>query len=78
MTRTRTVVSNPTITVAAELTDRCDRCGAAGKLRIVLAAGGELVFCGHHANRYADDIGGKATHVVLESGFGWRGTNQDQ
>jgi hypothetical protein len=29
--------------------DRCDRCGAAAQLRALLPAGGELLFCGHHA-----------------------------
>ena len=71
---TGSMVSNPTITVAAELPERCDRCGAAGKLRVVLPGGGELVFCGHHANRYAAGIGDSAEQVVLESGFGWLGT----
>jgi hypothetical protein len=29
--------------------DRCDRCGAAAAVRVILASGGELLFCGHHA-----------------------------
>jgi hypothetical protein len=32
--------------------DRCDRCGAAAMLRVVLASGGELLFCGHHAREH--------------------------
>ena len=28
--------------------DRCDRCGAQAYVRVVLAAGGDLLFCGHH------------------------------
>jgi hypothetical protein len=32
--------------------DRCDRCGAAAMLRAVLATGGELLFCGHHARKH--------------------------
>ncbi|TSD96035.1 hypothetical protein FOS14_16860 [Skermania sp. ID1734] len=32
--------------------DRCDRCGAAAKVRAVLTSGGELLFCQHHANKY--------------------------
>lgn len=74
---TQTVVSGPTITVAAEMTDRCDRCGAAGKLRMVLPRGSELFLCGHHANRYATAIGRCADLVVIESGFGWRGARTD-
>ena len=33
--------------------DRCDRCGAAAKVRAVLPSGGELLFCGHHARQRA-------------------------
>jgi hypothetical protein len=32
--------------------DRCDRCGAAARVRAVLSTG-ELMFCGHHGRRYA-------------------------
>lgn len=32
--------------------DRCDRCGAAARVRAVLPAGGELLFCQHHANEH--------------------------
>ena len=30
----------------------CDRCGALAKVRVVLASGNDLVFCGHHAREY--------------------------
>src|SRR3712207_6933797 len=30
----------------------CDRCGALAKVRVVLASGSDLVFCGHHAREY--------------------------
>ena len=33
--------------------DRCDRCGAAAVVRAVLPAGGELLFCGHHAREHS-------------------------
>jgi hypothetical protein len=36
--------------------DRCDRCGAAAKVRAVLPAGGELLFCQHHANEHMDRL----------------------
>jgi hypothetical protein len=71
-TMTQIVVPEPTVTVAAELTERCDRCGAAGKLRVFLAGGGDLTFCGHHANRFNETIRTSAERVVVESGFGWR------
>jgi len=63
----------PTVTVAAELTERCDHCGAAGKLHATLLIGGELTFCGHHANRFAARLKESATMIMLELGFGWRG-----
>ena len=69
---THIAVPEPTVTVAAELAERCDRCGAAGKLRIFLVGGGDLTFCGHHANQYGGTIRGNAERVVVESGFGWR------
>jgi hypothetical protein len=61
----------------ASLNERCDGCGAAAKVQVELTSGGELTFCGHHANRYADrvvEIGGKA---AVESGFAWRGAHSD-
>ena len=66
----------PTVAVAAELTERCDQCGAAGKLQATFLAGGELTFCGHHANRHTDDILGRATRVVVERGFDWWGADR--
>jgi hypothetical protein len=40
----------PTLSPTTPLTalDRCDRCGAQAYVRVVLAAGGDLLFCGHH------------------------------
>jgi hypothetical protein len=43
-------LTRPELTAA----DRCDRCGAAAKVRAVLPSGGELLFCGHHARAHAD------------------------
>ena len=44
-----------TLTGPAPLTatDRCDRCGAAAAVRVTLPGGGELLFCGHHANEHS-------------------------
>ena len=65
----------PPETVAPPAADeRCDRCNAAGKLRITLAGGSELVFCGHHANKYAEDLLKIAVDVVVAPEFSWRGT----
>lgn len=64
----------PSETVAVPAADeRCDRCSAAGKLRIMIAGGGELVFCGHHANKYAEDLVKIAVQVAPDSDFTWRG-----
>jgi hypothetical protein len=68
-----TSLLSPEITSAASLTDRCDRCAAAAKLVVTLTNGGELAFCGHHANRHSDDIVRVAESVVLEDGFEWAG-----
>lgn len=35
--------------------DRCDRCGAQAYLRVELA-GGELLFCAHHAREHGEKI----------------------
>jgi hypothetical protein len=36
--------------------DRCDRCGAQAYVRVMLASGNELLFCGHHARAYEDRL----------------------
>ena len=70
MTPTLTPPPEAPASPAAE--DRCDRCNAAGKLRIVLAGGGDLVFCGHHANRFAPQLVKIAVEVVSAPDFTWR------
>lgn len=45
-------LTRPELTLA----DRCDRCGAAAKVRAVLPSGGELLFCGHHGRAHADKL----------------------
>jgi hypothetical protein len=37
--------------------DRCDRCGAEAKVLALLPAGGELLFCGHHARQHRPRLG---------------------
>jgi hypothetical protein len=73
MTPTLTPPPEAAALPAAE--ERCDRCTAAGKLRIVLAGGGELVFCGHHANKYAPELVKIAVQVVQAPDFVWRGND---
>jgi len=47
--------------------DRCDRCGAQAYLRVELASGGELLFCGHHAREHGDALKEIATSVQDET-----------
>jgi hypothetical protein len=63
----------PPETVAPAADERCDRCNAAGKLRIRVAEGGDLVFCGHHANKYAEQLVKIAVEVAADPDFSWRG-----
>lgn len=63
----------PETAVPTEAGDRCDRCNAAGKLRVTIVGAGELVFCGHHANQYADDLAKITIHYVADPQFTWRG-----
>jgi hypothetical protein len=65
-----TSLLSPEITTG-EMTERCDRCGAAAKLAVVLPGGGQLAFCGHHANKHAGEIARIAEKVTVEDGFDW-------
>jgi hypothetical protein len=55
--------------------ERCDRCSAAAKLRVTLAEGGDLVFCGHHANQFAEKLVPIAIDFTADPEFEWRGTD---
>ncbi|MEV0896868.1 hypothetical protein [Actinoplanes sp. NPDC049802] len=68
-----TTLLSPAIDTVGELTERCDRCGAAAKLEFVLTSGGDLAFCGHHANRHRADINRVASTIRVEDGFEWAG-----
>ena len=72
MTPTLTPPPETAAPLAAE--ERCDRCSAAGKLRVRLADAGDLIFCGHHANKYADHLVKIAVEVAVAPDFTWRGT----
>ena len=56
---------NATLT-SPELTraDRCDRCGAAARVRATLPSGLELLFCQHHANQHESKL--SEVDAVLE------------
>ena len=68
-----TLLSPSQVDTVEFMTDRCDGCGAAAKVGVILATGGELAFCGHHANRLAGTIVRTATRISLEDGFQWSG-----
>lgn len=70
---TPTLTPPPEAAAPPAANERCDRCTAAGKLRVVLAGGGDLVFCGHHANKYAPELVKIAVEVVSAPDFTWRG-----
>lgn len=53
-------------TLTAE--DRCDRCGAQAYVRVTLADGGELYFCGHHMRMHESKIRPIAADVHDETG----------
>ncbi len=63
MTGTATPTApSPTLSAA----DRCDRCGAQARVRVLLA-NGDLVFCAHHAKAYEDKLRAAAVDWVDES-----------
>jgi hypothetical protein len=71
---TPTLMPPPETVVVPGADERCDRCSAAGKLRIMTAGGGQLVFCGHHANKYAESLVKIAVDVAVAPDFEWRGS----
>jgi hypothetical protein len=73
---TPTLMPQPAAAAPPAADERCDRCSAAGKLRIVIAGGGELVFCGHHANKYAPDLVRITVEAAVAPDFTWRGTER--
>lgn len=74
---TRTLISRPAVRVANRIDEWCDRCGAAAKLLARFPSGGDLTFCGHHANRYATLIVERAEAVLVEPHFAWLGTRRE-
>ena len=47
--------------------DRCDRCGARAYVRVILASGGELLFCAHHARQHQDSLRAVAADIQDET-----------
>ena len=46
--------------------DRCDRCGAQARVRVVLASG-DLLFCAHHAKAYEPKLRDSALQWLDET-----------
>jgi hypothetical protein len=49
-----TILAEPPSISAA--VDRCDRCGVQPRVRIILASGQDLLFCGHHAMEHHEAL----------------------
>ncbi len=47
--------------------DLCDRCGAQAYVRVLLANGGELLFCAHHGREHATALARVAIDIQDES-----------
>ena len=63
----RTVTTAIAPSPALSAIDRCDRCGAQAYLRVMLAAGGELLFCAHHAREHGPKLRKVATEFHDET-----------
>lgn len=48
--------------------DRCDRCGAAARVRAILISG-DLLFCGHHAREAGNTLTLKSVSVYDPEGY---------
>jgi hypothetical protein len=51
--------ATPLATAPLSAADRCDRCSAQARTRVVLATG-DLLFCAHHAKAYEPQLREKA------------------
>ncbi len=65
MTDVTGTVSTPTASTLTNA-DRCDRCGAQARVRVVLTSG-DLLFCAHHAHAYESTLKDKAVDWVDET-----------
>lgn len=59
----------PTTLATSPLTtaDRCDRCGAQAYVRVMLASGGELLFCAHHGREHTPALASAEATIQDES-----------
>ncbi|MFT4127826.1 MAG: hypothetical protein QM662_16555 [Gordonia sp. (in: high G+C Gram-positive bacteria)] len=61
------IATTPPIYMPLTASDRCDRCGAAAKVRAILPKGGELLFCRHHFNDHEARLVQLSATVVDDS-----------
>lgn len=56
-------------TTAPQVGERCDSCSAEAHVLVLLHDGGQLVFCGHHANRHRAALAPIAVLIEHDPGF---------
>ena len=61
----RPVLDEPQLTAA----NRCDACGARAWVRATMPSGGQLYFCGHHANEHLPSLVGGGAQILDERHF---------
>lgn len=49
--------------------NRCDVCGARAWVRATMPSGGQLFFCGHHANEHLPSLVGSGAQILDERHF---------
>ena len=63
---TQTLTASAQAHGALTAADRCDRCNAQAYVRVVLAGGADLQFCGHHWARNESALRPMAIEVIDE------------
>lgn len=58
-------IIKPPISMPLTTADRCDRCGAAARVRAVLSTGSELLFCRHHFNEHEARLVDMGATVIM-------------
>ena len=61
----RPVLDEPQLSAA----NRCDACGARAWVRATMPSGGQLYFCGHHANEHLPSLVGAGAQILDERHF---------
>ena len=56
----RPVLDEPQLSAA----NRCDACGARAWVRATMPSGGQLYFCGHHANEHLPSLVGGGAQIL--------------